>query len=288
MRGKKVLIIDDDIPLCGEISNKLRDQGVQSIVVHNGKKALSELKRNASEIGVALIDQHFPEKPHGHVDEALFGKGAGIKIARRIRELHPQVRLIGMSVLVGQEVREWFAEFGYAFLRKDWLSAGASPEFIDVIVQAATKPFRKKRPQCFIVHGHDNQMLQDLCYFIERGLKWPHPKILRELPSEGRTLIEKFEDATRNVDIVFVLLTPDDRAVAVSAPDDLKRRARQNVIFELGYFYGKLQRIGGKILLLHKGGVELPSDIGSITWIDVSAGIEASGEELRRQMNQWL
>lgn len=288
MKRKKVLIIEDDEPLACAIAQKLRDRDVESIVVHDGKRALQEMKNHSAEIGVALIDQQFPDKPHGHVDQALFGKEAGIKIARRIRELYPHVRLIGMSSFSSQETREWFAEFGYGFLRKYWLTEGGSKEFIEKIVEAARKPVRKIKPQCFIVHGHDNVMLQELCFFIERALKWPRPKILRELPSLGRTIIEKFEDATLNVDIVFVLLTPDDEAAPVSAPDKLKRRARQNVIFELGYFYGKIQRIGGTILLLHKGGVELPTDTLGINYVDVSAGIEASGEKLRTELEAWL
>ena len=40
---------------------------------------------------------------------------------------------------------------------------------------------------------------------------------------------------------------------------DLKNRARQNVILELGYFIGKLTR--NKVCPLYVPGVELPSDL---------------------------
>jgi predicted nucleotide-binding protein len=66
--------------------------------------------------------------------------------------------------------------------------------------------------------------------------------ILREQPSSGRTIIEKFVDYS-NVGYAIVLLTPDDRGgAAESSLEDQLPRARQNVIFELGYFLGKLGR----------------------------------------------
>jgi predicted nucleotide-binding protein len=61
-------------------------------------------------------------------------------------------------------------------------------------------------------------------------------------------------------------------------------RARQNVIFELGYFYGLLRRQSGRIVLLHKGGLEIPSDLTGIIYIDITHGIEAAGEEIRRNL----
>jgi len=45
------------------------------------------------------------------------------------------------------------------------------------------------------------------------------------------------------------------------ASNDEHRRARQNVIFELGFFYGLLGRYEGRVIALRKGDVEIPSDI---------------------------
>jgi predicted nucleotide-binding protein len=114
-------------------------------------------------------------------------------------------------------------------------------------------------------------------------LKWQEPIVLREQQSAGKTLIEKFEEYSRQVDCVFVLLTPDDNVVAANT-SDAKRRSRQNVIFEAGFFYGALDRKSGRILLLHKGPVELPSDIAGVVWIDISNGILAAGEEIRKEV----
>src|SRR5450432_998282 len=45
-----------------------------------------------------------------------------------------------------------------------------------------------------------------------------------------------------------------------------------------------LGRLSGRVLLLHKGPIELPSDLAAVVWIDISAGVKAAGEEIRREL----
>jgi predicted nucleotide-binding protein len=51
---------------------------------------------------------------------------------------------------------------------------------------------------------------------------------------------------------------------------------------------GMLHRLSGKVLLLHEGEIELPTDIAGICYIDVTAGIEASGEQIRREISMLI
>jgi predicted nucleotide-binding protein len=136
----------------------------------------------------------------------------------------------------------------------------------------------------FIVHGHDHQTMLELKDYVQNILKLGQPVVLRQMPGLGKTLIEKFEREAETVELVFVLLTPDDRGAAVSDPDNEKRRARQNVILELGFFLGKLGRASGRILLLHKGSIEIPSDISGVEYIDITNGVESAGESIRREL----
>ena len=85
----------------------------------------------------------------------------------------------------------------------------------------------------FIVHGHDRELLFDLKDYLQNTLGLPEPVVLEQKPDGGRTIIEKFEEHAGEVDVAFVLMTPDD----VGAGGTLGR-ARQNVLFELGYFLG--------------------------------------------------
>ena len=89
--------------------------------------------------------------------------------------------------------------------------------------------------------------------------------VLHEQPNKGRTIIEKFQDYS-NVSYAVVLLTPDDRGgVASSKLEEQQPRARQNVIFELGYFIGKLSR--KRVCALYIDGVEIPSDYSGVLFI---------------------
>jgi predicted nucleotide-binding protein len=136
----------------------------------------------------------------------------------------------------------------------------------------------------FIVHGHDNKALLELKDYVQNTLGLGQPIVLREQPGLGKTMIEKFEREAEDIGVVFVLLTPDDKTVTYDAPEGGNRRARQNVILELGFFLGRLDRVSGKILLLHKGPIEIPSDIAGIEYIDISNGIKSAGEDIRREL----
>jgi predicted nucleotide-binding protein len=119
----------------------------------------------------------------------------------------------------------------------------------------------------FVVHGHDDAALQGVARFLERIELTAI--ILREQPDQGRTIIEKFEACAKEVGFAVVLLTPDDLMEASATTNRNTSRARQNVIFELGYFAGKLGR--GRACLLRKGEVEIPSDLYGVIYTELDA-----------------
>jgi len=126
---------------------------------------------------------------------------------------------------------------------------------------AATTDLSDSR-KVFIVHGHDEAAKLSVDSFIKKlNLK---PVILHEKPNEGRTIIEKFEKHS-NVGFAVVLMTPDDIGASADDEKNLKHRARQNVILELGFFLGKLDR--KHVCALYKEGVEMPSDYDGVLFI---------------------
>jgi predicted nucleotide-binding protein len=117
----------------------------------------------------------------------------------------------------------------------------------------------------FIVHGHDEAMKQGVARTLEKiGLE---PIILHEKSNEGRTIIEKFTDYS-DVSFAIVILSPDDLAYPKDqSAKGAKLRARQNVIFELGFFIGKLGRNRVLVLYQKENNFEMPSDYSGVLYI---------------------
>ncbi len=115
----------------------------------------------------------------------------------------------------------------------------------------------------FVVHGHNDGIKEKVARFLEKvELK---PIILHEQPNSGHTVIEKFEKYS-DVGFAVVILSGDDEAHSKNNPDDKEIRARQNVIFELGYFIGRLGR--NKVCALKDKEVVEPSDISGVLYIN--------------------
>jgi len=110
----------------------------------------------------------------------------------------------------------------------------------------------------FIVHGHDNGTKGEVARFIEK-LKL-EAIILHEQPDSGQTIIEKL---TKHADVGYaiILYTPCDEGKS-EKESEYKKRARQNVIFEHGYFVAKLGR--DRVCALVKDDVEIPSDLSGV------------------------
>lgn len=114
----------------------------------------------------------------------------------------------------------------------------------------------------FIVHGHDDLAKESVARFIAQlGLL---PVILHEQASSSKTIIEKIETYS-DVGFAVVLYTPCD--VGMVKGGEQQSRARQNVVFEHGYFIGKLGR--ERVTALVKGQVEKPNDISGVVYIDL-------------------
>lgn len=126
----------------------------------------------------------------------------------------------------------------------------------------------KTLPKVYIVHGPDEETKTTVANFIENlGLK---PTVLDKHLSNGLTVIENLEKYADDAEFAIALLTPDDvGALKDEADRQLNPRANQNVIFELGYFIGKLNP--NQVCLLYKEGVELPSGIRDVAYVPMDS-----------------
>lgn len=145
-------------------------------------------------------------------------------------------------------------------------SANAKPPS-QSIVPSAPVVARNKR-KVFIVHGRDNEAKQEVSRFIEKlGLE---AIILHEQASSGMTIIEKIEHYSNDADFALVLYTACDLGRgAHETKSHPKNRARQNVVFEHGYFMAKLGR--ENVCALVKGDIETPNDISGVVYVALDA-----------------
>jgi predicted nucleotide-binding protein len=151
------------------------------------------------------------------------------------------------------------------------LSRGESSE---IVTASATASEATRAPALvvedgpiFVVHGHGHTTLYEAVRALER-CTGRDVVVLHEQANSGRTILEKFEDHAGGVAYAVVLLTADDEGGAVKDPDR-RLRGRQNVIFELGFFFGKLGR--GRVAVLVDEDVEKPSDIDGLVYIQLDS-----------------
>jgi predicted nucleotide-binding protein len=137
--------------------------------------------------------------------------------------------------------------------------------------------FRNKN--VFIVHGHSEAKKLELKEFL--GDLHLNPIILHEQNDRGMTIIEKFEYYAPQSSFAFILLTPDDKQDVGVKPEE-RWRARQNVIMELGWFMAKLGR--ERVVLVHKGELEIPSDISGVLYFRFNESVLEVGDKIRQRL----
>jgi predicted nucleotide-binding protein len=188
-------------------------------------------------IRLALID-YFAEAPGNALDFSLIFFHEGLKVLPNLQSMTRQV----------------IVPFTRDFIAHVKEKNGSSE-----LVQPAAPAVSATR-KVFVVHGHDEAAREAVARFLEQTNF--EPIILHEQANKGQTIIEKIEEHG-DVGFAVVLLTADD----LGGKDErhLAPRARQNVIFELGYFIARLGR--KRVAALKQDSVEVPSDFSGVVYL---------------------
>ncbi|GAB6168814.1 hypothetical protein JCM1393_12740 [Clostridium carnis] len=158
-----------------------------------------------------------------------------------------------LHIKIESEIESYIEEVDiYIKDRKDVIETESITDDIDVNMN-----------KIFIVHGHDELALEQVIGFI-KDIKL-EPIVLKNQASLGNTIIEKIEEYS-DVGFAIVLYTPCDIGASIIDKDNMKNRARQNVVFEHGYLIGKLGR--KNVCALVKGDIEKPNDISGLVYIE--------------------
>jgi predicted nucleotide-binding protein len=283
--SKNILIVEDDLYFGKLLAEIVEDFGYKATQVQTVQSALHAIKIDP--FALLIIDAMLPNSPkESGISEAETRGGfqAGVALLRKLRKDAVDIPAILITGYPNREVQDWCRASGVTYLVKPCERQNIIENLKGLL--GAVK--RVRAPSCFIVHGHDHKLLEEISNFIIDNLKFPKPVILKDEAGKGRTIIENLENVAPKIDIVFVLITPDDKFCDPSDSDEIKLQARQNVIFELGLFFGYLGRLSGKIILLHQGPIDLPSDISGITYIDVSRGLAVVEKRIKKELSYWL
>jgi CheY-like chemotaxis protein len=277
----QIIIIDDDVAM-EMLADAFRFRGHEARRISSATEALSDLQLIV-EADAVVLDILMPGPQSTAFGASAAPLASGMELLRELRKLRPKLPVLALSATLDTGIIDALKDDPATTFLSKWESHPIR-EIISRVYSAVGIHEDRSATQPFIVHGRETCLKFELKNYIQNTLHLAEPVILHEQPSLGRTIIEKFEDCAGSSALVFVLLTPDDIAASANTPNDTRRRARQNVIFEMGYFLGTLGRESGRVLLLHKGPVDLPSDLSGLVYIDVTNGIEAAGEQIRKEI----
>jgi predicted nucleotide-binding protein len=153
----------------------------------------------------------------------------------------------------------------------------------NLLTRTKTQESLRKKENVFLIHGRDEAKWRELKDIVQSEFRL-NPIVLMQQPDAGaKTVIEKFEHYAETCAYAIAVFTPDDE---VTAGAETYLQARPNVIYELGWFCGRLGR--GNVMLLLKEGTSMFSDFGGIIQkrfvsnvsekiIDIRKDLEAAG-----------
>jgi predicted nucleotide-binding protein len=248
----------------------------------NNEEIIKEIERYET----ALVDilSRYDEKYHIRRDDD--------PVLRQI--VHELIDLfndaLGKNSYTHQIVNEFNAGTANEFRRPSYKSV----ENIISVIRAALTRFRRNpglldrkkaqenlahKENIFIIHGKDEAKWRELKDILQSEFRL-NPIILQEQADAGcKTVIEKFEHYAETCSYAIAIFTPDDE-VATGGVTYLQ--ARPNVIYEIGWFCGRLGRSGAMLLL--KEGTSLFSDFGGIVQKRFSINVAERIIEIRKDL----
>jgi predicted nucleotide-binding protein len=117
-----------------------------------------------------------------------------------------------------------------------------------------------------VVYGHDEDARVSVISVLDLlGLR---SVILPGKPGSERTIIELYEQTPEKAAYAVVLLTPEKTGPRQG--QELRPRAQQDVVLELGYYLGKLG--SGHVCVLVKGDVEPPANPHGVRYMPMDDG----------------
>lgn len=210
-----------------------------------------------------------PEEEIVHCEvKGLTGEGHNFLEKARDESIWEEAKRICMKKTGGLALVALDSVLTDVMIRGHWPNNGQAISPVGIQAEKDSDTVKLESRRIFLVHGRDEGAKNTVARFLEKlDLQ---PVILDEQANRGQTIIEKFESHS-DVGFAIVLLTPDDEGGLRGGEKSGRHRARQNVIFELGFFIGRLGR--QRVCALTKGSaMEIPSDYSGVVYIPLDDG----------------
>jgi len=149
----------------------------------------------------------------------------------------------------------------------------------EILERRKTEEFLRQRQNVFIIHGNDEAKWRELKDIFQGAFRLK-PIVLQEQADIGKTLIEKFEHYANTCSYAVAIFTPDDEVLNKNGEKYLQ--SRPNVIYELGWFCGRLGR--KNVMLLLKEGTSVFSDFGGIVQKRFSNNVSEKISEIKNDL----
>lgn len=157
----------------------------------------------------------------------------------------------------------------------DQMDYSAGTGILNPVSTASVPPLGKN---VFVIHGHDELNTHRLTLLLQNNFRI-NPVVIISKPGMSRPLIDKYEDSASICSFAFAIVTPDDE---IAASPVSYSQARPNVIFELGWFVGRLGK--HRVAILLKEGTKIHSDIDGVSRIQFRDNVEDKYLEIQREL----
>lgn len=160
-----------------------------------------------------------------------------------------------------------------------YLYAFNEPAMSGSFVVASQRSLVPATKNVFVIHGRDEINQLRLSKLLREDFKLS-PVVFLDKPGRSAPTIEKFEQHAQTCAYAIALFTADDK-VATKTGDEYWQ-ARPNVIFETGWFVGRLGK--ERVLILLQEGVKIYSDFDGVNRIHFRSDIEDKFRAIRTEL----
>jgi predicted nucleotide-binding protein len=131
----------------------------------------------------------------------------------------------------------------------------------------------------FVIHGRDETNQLRLSKLIREDFKLA-PVVLLDKPGRSAPTIDKFEQNAQTCSYAIALFTTDDKVITKDG--EQYWQPRPNVIFETGWFVGRLGK--ERVLILLQDGVKIYSDFDGVNRVHFRDDVEDKFRAIRAEL----